>query len=188
MDMHYIFSATIAIVVLVYFKSQTAFVFARMGADYLRSLLEAPEKFNNDRPILNSIEHRELKSIADFVATEQKIRSTLFVAFFTNCIGLLYPQEALLETGLGWLLIILLGIINMDVILIYFGLHRNTIIINQICNGYAKLVLTFDAQNEELFDITRAIEGAFKELEEEIAAKAKKEPNTKGVDGNASDE
>jgi hypothetical protein len=141
MDIQYIIAGFIVVIAMVYYKSLTVFAHARMGEDYLRSLLETPQKFDNNRVVLNQLEHNHLKNVSEFVQIEPRIQKILMVAGFVNLVGLVYPSTQLTGHWLGWILLLLLTIVNSDAIMTYFMLKRNKQIVSNICNGYYQYLI-----------------------------------------------
>lgn len=168
MEVTYIIAGFIVLVMMAYVHLRNIFAFARRGEDYMQSLVDSPQQYANDPDVLRTLQTRDLPRLKGFIEIEPRLRNIIIVAQIVNIVGIFYPQDALFGTWLGWILLLLLTIVNLDVILTFFHLRHNKQVVSKLCNGYYNIVQQYVLQEQRYADMAESINAAFHDLEKNI--------------------
>ena len=181
MEITHIIAGLIVLLVLIYFQSRNVFAFARRGEDYLQSLIDSPEQYNNDPDVLRALKVRDMPRLVEFISVEPKLHKIMLVAMIVNVVGIFYPTDALFGMWVGWVLLLLLTIVNADAILTSLVLQRNKRVVSQLCNGYYNIMRQYAQEEQRYINMADSINAAFRELDKNIK-KIKDEVDTDGKD------
>lgn len=168
MEITYVIAGFMVLVMVAYVHQRNIFAFARRGEDYMQSLIDDPKQYSNDPDVLNALKNRDLPRLQGFLSLEPRLRNILIVAQIVNIVGIYYPQDALFGHWLGWILLLLLTIVNLDVILTFFHLRHNKQVASKLCNGYYNIVQQYALEEQRYIDMADKINAAFHDLEKNI--------------------